>query len=356
MTFAIASFAFILSGFAALIYQIAWQRLLVLPIGADVYSTTIIVTAFMAGLGIGSVAGGHVADRLNPRRNLFMFVGAELAVGAFGLASRWVFYDVLYLRLSSETIAPSALAVVMFAALVWPTFWMGMSLPLLARAVSTAVADAAHRVGGLYALNTVGAAAGAFASTWVLLPNLGVDGTLRLAALLNIAAGIIALALAWTTGRGHDVPQHTRAGQTAPAIAQHPEAPRWRFRTWAILYALAGFQALSLEILWFRLLGVTLKSSAFTLGTLLTIYLTGLALGAALESLVLRRVRRLDIAFLGLQAFISLYAVLSVSVLYRQLQSGRTFAGLGAYVSGYEPLDPAAAFNRLWQSGGSNPD
>ena len=41
-----------------------WQRLLTLFGGADVYSVTLIVSAFMAGLGLGSLAGGHVADRL----------------------------------------------------------------------------------------------------------------------------------------------------------------------------------------------------------------------------------------------------------------------------------------------------
>ena len=56
MRIALASIAFFLSGFAALIYQVVWQRMLVLPIGADVYSTTVIVGAFMAGLGVGSLA------------------------------------------------------------------------------------------------------------------------------------------------------------------------------------------------------------------------------------------------------------------------------------------------------------
>ena len=81
MTILLGSIAFFLSGFAALVYQIVWQRLLVLPMGADVYSTTIIVGAFMAGLGCGSLAGGHIADRLTRRRCLFLFIAAEVAVG-----------------------------------------------------------------------------------------------------------------------------------------------------------------------------------------------------------------------------------------------------------------------------------
>ena len=90
---------FLASGFAALLYQMIWQRLLTLFGGADVYSVTLIVSAFMAGLGLGSLAGGHVADRLTLRRRLHAFALSELAIAAFGAASVWILYDVLYARL-----------------------------------------------------------------------------------------------------------------------------------------------------------------------------------------------------------------------------------------------------------------
>jgi spermidine synthase len=373
VTFAFAAAAFILSGFAALVYQIAWQRLLVLPIGADVYSTTVIVTAFMLGLGLGSLAGGHAADRLTRRQNLLMFVAAELAIGLFGFASRFVLYDWLYLRLSAGAAAPALIVLTMFATLAWPTFWMGVSLPFLARAVSRDAAMAPGRVGLLYALNTIGAAAGAFASTWVLMPAIGLDGTIRVAATLNITAAAAVLVLAVSILRlrrdfepesgppmpGDRVaPEGERKGSppAAPAERNTPQdAPAWRYSTWAWLYGLAGFQALSLEILWFRLLGVTLKSSAFTFGTLLTIYLAGLGIGAALESVLLRRIRRPALAFMALQAFVSLYALLSVTVLTDQLRAATLLATLAKYVSGYEPIDAASAFSSLWR-GGTNPE
>ena len=97
--FPLASVSFLLSGVAALTYQIVWQRLLVLPLGADVYSMTLVVAAFMTGLGLGSLAGGHVADRLSPLRCVLLFIAAEIGVAAFGLASRGIFYDWMYLRL-----------------------------------------------------------------------------------------------------------------------------------------------------------------------------------------------------------------------------------------------------------------
>jgi predicted membrane-bound spermidine synthase len=344
----VSSLAFFLSGFAALVYQILWQRLLVLPIGADVYSTTVIVAAFMTGLGGGSLAGGYVADRLAPRRSLAAFVVAELAIGLFGFASRAVFYDGLYLRLGSGgSLGPVLTAVLVFAGLMWPTLWMGMSLPLLARAVNEHLGGAARRVGVLYGLNTLGAATGAAVTTWLLLPTIGIDGGIRVAAFVNVLAALSVTPLVVVAVR-----------QPAPRDAKIPEAggadPRaWPFSRWAALYAVAGFQALSLEIVWFRLLGVMVKSSAFTFGTLLTVYLAGLGIGAALASVALRSVRQPALAFLLLQSFVGLYAGLSVAALTAAVDDPAVAPTLHAYFREYEPLGAAAAFAELWKADGN---
>src|SRR5688572_9302192 len=121
--FPLASVSFLLSGVAALTYQIVWQRLLVLPLGADVYSMTLVVAAFMTGLGLGSLAGGHIADRLTPLRCVLLFVAAEIGVAAFGLASRGIFYDWMYLRLGRAGLDPSLRSTLVFVTLLWPTFW-----------------------------------------------------------------------------------------------------------------------------------------------------------------------------------------------------------------------------------------
>jgi len=71
---------FFTSGFAALLYQVIWQRLLGIFSGVDLYSVTIIVAAYMAGLGCGSLAGGYLADRLSRGANLLLFALAEFSV------------------------------------------------------------------------------------------------------------------------------------------------------------------------------------------------------------------------------------------------------------------------------------
>ena len=132
----VALIVFFVSGFAALLYQVIWQRLLGIFSGTDVYSATIIVAAFMAGLGIGHLAGGHAADRVSRRASLVLFGVAEIAIAVFAVFSTSLYYDLLYRRLGGLQLRPETTAIVLFGGLLWPTAFMGASLPLLARAMT----------------------------------------------------------------------------------------------------------------------------------------------------------------------------------------------------------------------------
>src|SRR5262245_103643 len=163
-SFTIAGFVFLtlffVSGFAALLYQIIWQRMLTFFGGADVYSVTIIVSAFMGGLGFGSLAGGHLADRLTARGRMLAFAGCELAVAVFASFSAAIYYDGLYVGLGAAAMPRGVMAAIIFVVTLWPTFFMGMSLPLLATAMTRDVRQPARWVPILYGWNTLGGACG----------------------------------------------------------------------------------------------------------------------------------------------------------------------------------------------------
>jgi spermidine synthase len=89
------------------------------------------------------------------------------------------------------------MAAIRSISLLWPTFFMGASLPLLARAVTRQIENAASTVGALYGLNTLGAAMGAMAGTWWLLPRVGLDGSLGVGATLNAVCTVVVLAFAF---------------------------------------------------------------------------------------------------------------------------------------------------------------
>jgi spermidine synthase len=331
--------AFFASGFAALLYQVIWQRLLVLFSGADLYSVTIIVASFMGGMGIGHLAGGHVADRVSPRTALVCFAGAELAIALFGFFSRALYYDFLYNRLGAAFIPAPALALLLFVSLLVPTFFMGASLPLLSRALASRLERAASVIGVLYGVNTLGAATGALVSTWVLLPRLGLDGSIRVGVLFNVLCALLVAPAVAGLRSPAAAPQAEREARRGPPLGGPSSFPFW---IWACIFATSGLLALALEIVWFRVLAVTMKGTAFTFGTLLGVYLTGIALGALAGSAVAARIRRADVLFLAVEAAVGAVAVFLLTGFIRFADN---LPALWAYLGSYEPLDVRAAVN-----------
>ncbi len=320
-------------------YQVIWQRILAIFSGADVFSVTIIVAAFMAGLGLGSLAGGQIADRVTARTSLMLFGFAELAIAAFGYFSARLYYDLLYTRLGAADLTPMAMAAVIFASLLLPTILMGGSLPLLARAMTDRLDHAASTIGNLYGLNTLGAATGALVATWWLLPTFGLEESLRIAAMVNAACALVVLPLAFASA--------TAANAGATPAAEAPRASVAAFPTfaaWVAIYAFAGFLALSFEIVWFRTLGVMMKSTAFTFGTLLTLYLGGLGLGSMAGTFLARRISHHAGAFLALQAASGLVATGLIAVLVGLADEARALRG---YFGSYEPIDAGESLDGL---------
>ena len=340
---------FFASGFAALLYQTIWQRMLGFFSGVDVYSVTITVTAFMAGLGCGSLAGGHLADRLSAKNRLLAFGVAEGIITLFALGSKWVFYDLLYLRWNGLAESPFLLPVVLFVSLLVPTFCMGMTLPILAKTFTAKIETASAVIGYLYGVNTLGAAVGALFTPWILLRTFSFVAILQIGAALNAVCAIGALILWWWAGpeRAPAPAEKSKAQKHAPA-----EASPFPVRVWMLIYALSGFLALALEIVWFRLLGVLQKSTAFTFPTLLAVYLGGLAAGVIMGVPLARRLRRPAVAFLALQSGITLYAGAAFALLLHHVSRRPFLKQLWNYLGGYEPINAAdiSALVRAWLS------
>jgi spermidine synthase len=277
---------FVASGAAGLIYQVVWSRELVLVFGNTTQAVATIVTAFMAGLGFGSLIGGRLAG--TTRRPLRLYGLVELAVAAMAALLPFVFSGLaeLYRGVWPTLVErPGQLAGVRFAlalAAVAPaTFLMGMTLPLLTRYLVRTLDEAGARLGELYAANTIGAMAGTLIGGFVLIEFLGLRMTGYLAVALNLAAGLGALLLSrrWEAVPGDD--SEPAAGER-PA---RPEVPRWfRPRRRIVLAAtfVSGFVSLALEVLWTRMLAEGTGSNIYVFTTILATFLFGIALGSFL--------------------------------------------------------------------------
>ena len=291
--------AFFCSGFGALLCQVVWHRMLGIFAGSDTVSAALVVGAFLMGLGVGSLAGAKLADRLPPARALLGFALCEAGIAVFALLSKPFLYDLLAVELAGVVDAPTAVFALCFAGLALPTTLMGASLPLLARAVATSLDTVAERVGWLYGLNTLGAGTGALAGGWLLVGNLGFVGTLLVAAALDLGAVLIALSLLPSL-RGRPAPVPSRIGAaTGPAAGR---APFGGLPLWCGLVFLSGYVIVALEILWVRLMGQVGQFHAYLFPTVLGVFLLADGAGIAVASRLVRRLRDPRPAFFLAQA------------------------------------------------------
>ena len=188
-----------LSGLAAMIYQIAWTRVLSLAIGSSVYAFSLIVTAFICGLALGSLLISKFIDR---RRDLVLWLA--LTQGAIGISALLIVHvlgnlPILVIQLvfdashSFQYIQLAEFAII-FGLILVPTFMMGSAVPMAIKICTTDIRRVGRFFGNVYAVNTLGAIIGSILAGFILIPWLGAQNSILIAAAMNItAAGVILL-------------------------------------------------------------------------------------------------------------------------------------------------------------------
>lgn len=176
---------FFLSGMAALVYQVAWQRLLFTLFGVNIESVTLIVSVFMFGLGVGAMVGGALSSRFSGRLpELFLWI--EVGIAVFGFLSVPLIDAV---GAAAAGAGPFAIAVAVYLVLFFPTLCMGATLPILVAYLHRGEGRLGSSVGLLYTFNTAGSALACFLTVGVLFRYLGLTGSVWFAALCNLATG-----------------------------------------------------------------------------------------------------------------------------------------------------------------------
>jgi spermidine synthase len=285
---ALSGLFLLLSGVAALTYQVVWVRLLGLSMGSTAAAVSTVLAAFFAGLAAGSA----LADRLTRHRpGIGPYLALELGIGLSGLALL-----PLLLRLDALVAAlPATLATaiatkfaITLLLLALPTLCMGATFPVMAELVSRGRSDLGGRLSFVYSMNTWGAVAGAALAGFVLIPRLGLDGAVLAAAACNFAIVAIGLAargvFAGAEADG-DRPRTTAtltatANAASTATATSDEARRAAAS--AALFALVatGFCSIAAEVGWTKYLAVFTGATLYGFSTILAVFLTGIALGS----------------------------------------------------------------------------
>ena len=269
---------FFVSGMTALIYQTIWARDLHLVFGTSTFAIATVLSAFMAGLGIGGLIMGRTADTV--ARPLRIYGWLEVGIGLYAVVFPLLVGLVtpLYLMVyRAWAPGPLVFGLVQFALvgllLIVPTAFMGATLPLLARFATHRLGAAGDRVGTLYAVNTLGAVVGTWFAGFVLLPAVGLWWSTVCAALANLALGVGALGLdRWLDQ--DDVPdveddiEREFVGDIQPVV-------------WPVALAMgfAGFSSLAYEVAWTRLMALMIGASVYAFSVMLLAFLIGIALG-----------------------------------------------------------------------------
>lgn len=312
---------FFVSGFAGLALEMVWSRMLSLHIGGSAEAVTAVVTAYMGGLGLGSLVAARFAGRV--RRPLRLYALLEVAVALFALASPLILSapDGLYrLAHDYEEVSRGLPFAVRFATslllLTVPTFAMGATLPLLVEEHIRRGGGYATRVAVLYGINTVGAVAGTAAAGFWLLPAFGNTATVTVAAALDLAVAALLLA---GPARGAAPSPSAEAMPAAPQPPPRPAKPERKpargslggegrrepprapvperaltdvhRRVVLAAFALSGALAMIYELGWTRRLATLLGSSVYSFALLLATFLAGLGLGSLLMAPLSRLVR-----------------------------------------------------------------
>ena len=261
---------FFFSGFPALIYQLTWQRTLFRIFGVNIESVTIVVTAFMLGLGFGSLAGGWLSKRRSIPL-LPLLAGIEILTGIFGVFSLAIFDQVGDLTTGWPL---PAMAAVNLGLVLVPTLLMGATLPVLVAHLVRRTGGVGSAVGLLYYVNTLGAGAACLVCTVLLFPFLGMQGSIYAAVVINGAVGAGALVAHWRDRNGV-VPASVEALASPASVV-----PALELLPVLALAAAGGFVSLSYEIFFFRTVSYASGSSATAFAATLSAFLVGLASGA----------------------------------------------------------------------------
>ncbi|MBM3974997.1 MAG: hypothetical protein FJ301_12950 [Planctomycetes bacterium] len=283
---------FVVSGFCGLVYQVVWLRLAFAAFGIVTPVLSILLSAFMAGLALGSWLGGRAAAGLVAKgagRAAVAYGIVEIGIAGGAVAVPWLFgvgeQALLAAGEASSTGYLLASALWLAGAILPFSTCMGATFPLMMGFLRARLPGDERTFSWLYLGNVVGAMLGAAAAAAVLIESLGFRGTLLVAAAGNVAIGLAAFALARAGGTA--TPQRAVTTPLPPPTGLSP-----RLRT-ALLFA-TGFTSMAMEVAWTRAFTPVLQTTIYAFAGVLVTYLFATWLGSFWYRRDLARGRTLD--------------------------------------------------------------
>ncbi len=310
----------------------AWMRQFSTVFGTSEIAVATVLAAYMGGLALGAAISGKLVELI--RKPVFFYGILEAAIAASALfvpvalsIAAWLYGSVL----GGQESLPNAEGLgqplfyffVAFAVLVIPTACMGATLPVLTRYVVTRDDQISGRVGGLYAINTLGAVGGALIAGFVLLPKLGLQGTIWCGVAINLLVFVLAVLVDKLSSNDLATAENEAlaASQELSEIAE--QAPSMS-NAWLILpiMTLSGVCTFVYEVLWTRLISHILGGSVAAFAIMLGSFLTGIAIGSIIASRLAKTRSQAATAFVVSQLGIAVTSILIYYSLNQYVTAG----------------------------------
>ena len=275
---------FFVSGASALIFETLWFRQAGLAFGNSVWASSLVLSAFMGGLALGSALTARYGTRL--RNPIGAYAIAEVAIALIGVGLVYLFPVLgvalapwLYPVQDHAWILNPLRLLIAFILLLIPSTAMGVTLPLLTKTLTAYDSRFGRVLGQLYGWNTLGAVVGVIVGETYLIAALGVHGSALAAGSLSLIA---AAAAAWLSTR---TPRQAQESAHQGWYALHRAAGR----RWLAAAFVSGFCLLALEVVWFRFLLLFVIGYSTDFALMLGVVLAGIASGGLAGSQWLRR-------------------------------------------------------------------
>ncbi|MBD3346011.1 MAG: tetratricopeptide repeat protein [Chitinivibrionales bacterium] len=287
---------FFLSGMCALIYEIIWQRMLYFIFGQSAFATATVLAAFMAGLSLGSLFFGKVADTMKSPKKLYALLEFGIAASALLFPPLLEAIKHLYIYLD-RTLELSAFAVIFlkftlcFSGLVIPAALMGGTFPAAVKFYTRCCGMSGKNIGILYGANTLGAVAGVILAGFYLVAEFGALHATWIAAGFNSLIGSAVLS-ANLAGILPSV-KHQKADHLPPKAPRYELPGEFQRKIALFVAGLSGFCALAGEVAWSRSLAYFMQTSLYSFPAMLAIFLAGTGLGSLIVTLFIdTRIKR----------------------------------------------------------------
>lgn len=309
-----------MSGALALVYQVVWARMMVQIFGSTAIAVGTVLAAFMTGMAIGSWRIGKIADKTDNCLRLYAFL--EIGIALAAIVSHILLGRIVPAHLAIYDFFGSSTAIfafvrflLAFLLVMVPTVLMGATLPVLTRFWLNHQTMVGMNLSTLYATNTFGAVTGVLVTGFFLIGRYGIHVPVYMAVLGNLLIGVVA----WMASRQlSDLPV-TPSPEDVPdkgPVKDNFSPGPGMVRLILIGLGISGLTSFAYEIYWTRSLVFILGSSTYALTTMLSAFLTGIALGGYLIRFLLKRIEDRVVVFGWLQVTLGIFSALALPLLF----------------------------------------